>query len=121
MDKPINMSVKDYLIRKLGVKMLTSEKVIEAVVNHQFQSANEALENNYSVEISGFGKFLFNHGKGMKRLHALEAKMKALEKVLEDETISEQRRRKTTITLANDNIAIAQLKTKLKHESVDGI
>ena len=44
-DKPISLSVKDYLIRKLAVKMMTSEKTIEAVVNHQFQSAQQAAVN----------------------------------------------------------------------------
>ena len=61
MDKPISMSVKDFLIRTLAVKMMTSEKTIEAVVNHQFQSANEAMDLNSSVEIAGFGKFFFNN------------------------------------------------------------
>ena len=43
MDKPISMSVKDYLVRTLAVKMMVSEKTIETVINHQFQSANEAI------------------------------------------------------------------------------
>ena len=49
MDKPISLSVKDYLIRRLAPKLLTSEKVIEAVINHQFQSANEAMYSNKTV------------------------------------------------------------------------
>ena len=53
MDKPISMSVKDYLIRTLAVKIMVSEKVIETIVNHQFQSANEAMDLNNSLEISG--------------------------------------------------------------------
>ncbi len=36
-DKPISLSVKEYLIRRMAVKMRISEKMIEAVVNHQFQ------------------------------------------------------------------------------------
>ena len=52
--------MKDYLIRRLAVKLMTSEKTIETVINHQFQSANEALLNNKTIEISGFGKFIFN-------------------------------------------------------------
>ena len=54
--KPAAMNIKDYLIRLLAVKILTSEKTIDAVITHQFQSANEALDLNNSVEISGFGK-----------------------------------------------------------------
>ena len=64
----MSMSVKDYLIRIMAVKEMMSEKTIEAIVNHQFQSANLALQEHYSVEISGFGKFLFNHKKALKKL-----------------------------------------------------
>ena len=49
MDKPISMSVKDYLIRTLAVKIMVSEKVIETIVNHQFQSANEAMEHAKAI------------------------------------------------------------------------
>ena len=68
MDKPISLSMKDYLIRRLAVKLMTSEKTIEAVINHQFQSANEALLNNKTIEISGFGKFIFNDKKAVKKM-----------------------------------------------------
>lgn len=71
MDKPISLSVKDYLVRTLAPKMLVSEKVIDAVVVHQFQEANDALKRNHSVEISGFGKFYFNHKKAVKKLERM--------------------------------------------------
>ena len=92
MDKPISMSVKDYLVRTLAVKILTSEKTIEAVINHQFQSANEAMDLHNSIEISGFGKFFFNDKKAVKRVNALTAKKLALENTLADDTSSEQKK-----------------------------
>ena len=52
MDKPISLSVKDFIIRKMAVKLMMSEKTIDDVINHQFNSANEALKYNNSVEIS---------------------------------------------------------------------
>ena len=58
--KPKSMSMKDFLIRVQAVKMMKSEKTIEAVVNHQFQSTNLAMRTNNSVELSGFGKFFFS-------------------------------------------------------------
>ena len=72
MDKPVSLSVKDYLVRTLAPKMLTSEKVIDAVVTHQFNEANSALKENASIEISGFGKFYFNYKKALKKLDMLE-------------------------------------------------
>ena len=86
------MSVKDYLVRTLAVKILTSEKTIEAVINHQFQSANEAMDLHNSIEISGFGKFFFNDKKAVKRVNALTAKKLALENTLADDTSSEQKK-----------------------------
>jgi nucleoid DNA-binding protein len=116
MDKPISMSVKDYLIRTLAVKMLTSEKTIETVINHQFQSANEAMDLNNSLEISGFGKFYFNEKKATKRLGQLNAKKQAMEKIISDETTSEQKRRSSQVTLDKTEALINLLKTKTIYE-----
>ena len=38
-DKPMSMSVKDYLLRLMSIRGNISEKTLEAVVNHQFESA----------------------------------------------------------------------------------
>ena len=116
MDKPISMSVKDYLIRTLAVKMLTSEKTIETVINHQFQSANEAMDLNNSLEISGFGKFYFNEKKATKRLGQLNAKKQAMEKIIADATTSEQKRRSSQVTLEKTEALIKLLKTKTTYE-----
>jgi len=116
MDKPINMSVKDYLVRTLAVKMLISEKTIEAVINHQFQSANEAMDFNNSLEIAGFGKFYFNEKKAAKRIGALNAKKTAMETIIADETTSEQKRRSSQVTLDKTEALINLLKTKTIYE-----
>lgn len=116
MDKPINMSVKDYLVRTLAVKMLISEKTIEAVVNHQFQSANEAMDFNNSLEIAGFGKFYFNEKKATKRIGALNAKKTAMETIIADENTSEQKRRSSQVTLDKTEALINLLKTKTIYE-----
>ena len=116
MDKPISMSVKDYLVRTLAVKMLTSEKTIEAVVNHQFQSANEAMDVNNSLEISGFGKFYFNEKKATKRIGALNAKKQAMQNIIADATTSEQKRRSSQVTLEKTEALINLLKTKTIYE-----
>ena len=116
MDKPISMSVKDYLIRTLAVKMMVSEKLIETVINHQFQSANEAMDVNNSLEISGFGKFYFNDKKAKKRLQTLEEKRKAMERYANDNSLSEQRRNTSKVTLEKTEALINLLKTKVTYE-----
>lgn len=116
MDKPISMSVKDYLVRTLAVKMLTSEKTIETVINHQFQSANEAMDFNNSLEIAGFGKFYFNEKKATKRLGQLNAKKQAMETIIADVNTSDQKRHSSKVTLEKTEALINLLKTKTIYE-----
>jgi hypothetical protein len=86
------------------------------VINHQFQSANEAMDLNNSLEISGFGKFYFNEKKATKRLGQLNAKKQAMEKIISDETTSEQKRRSSQVTLEKTEALINLLKTKTIYE-----
>jgi nucleoid DNA-binding protein len=113
MDKPISMSVKDFLIRKLAVQLMMSEKTIESVINHQFQSANLALQENDSVEISGFGKLLFNRKKAEKRLEKMFSKKEMFEKQMNDSSLSEQKRNSAANKLANTLQGIETLKPRI--------
>lgn len=119
MDKPMSMSVKDYLIRILAVKEMVSEKVIEAVVNHQFQSANTALQEHHSVEISGFGKFFFNHKKAQKTLEKMYSKVRVFTRQMNDPTLSEQKRASAQVKLNNTLAQIEALKPKLYESESD--
>jgi nucleoid DNA-binding protein len=116
MDKPISMSVKDYLVRTLAVKMMISEKMIETVINHQFQSANEAMDTNNSIEISGFGKFYFNEKKAKKRLEDLTRKKNLMLEFLASAETSEQKKRSSQVTLEKTEALINLLKTKTTYE-----
>lgn len=117
MDKPISMSVKDYLIRTLAVKMLTSEKTLEAVVNHQFQSANEAMGINKSVEISGFGKFLFNNKKAIKKLEKLKHRVGTCEGVISNPVATDQKKAYAKAILDTTLKDIEILKPKITYET----
>jgi hypothetical protein len=116
MDKPISMSVKDYLVRTLAVKMMISEKTIETVVNHQFQSANEAMDTNNSIEISGFGKFYFNEKKAQKRLTDLNRKKNLMLEFIASAETSEQKKRSSQVTLEKTEALINLLKSKTNYE-----
>ena len=113
MDKPISLSMREYIVRKLAVKMMLSEKLIDQVIVHQFNEANKALATNYSLEISGFGKFLFNHKKAVKRMETLLSKERMFKSILERDDISEQKRESTINKLNNNTIAIEQLKPRI--------
>jgi len=113
MDKPVSLSVKDFLIRKMAVKILKSEKVIEAVINHQFTSANSALLKHNSLELSGFGKLLFNVKKAHKKFDRMLAQKEALQRQLVNPDISEKRKETAKAKLDSLEIAIEILKPKI--------
>lgn len=113
MDKPISLSMKDYLIRTLAVKMMVPEKTIEAVINDQFNSANEAMKIHNTVEISGFGKFIFNYKKAQKKMEKMLSQKELFESRLNDPSISEQKRNTEMVKLNNVIHNINVLKPKL--------
>jgi hypothetical protein len=115
MDKPQSLTMREYLVRILAVKLLKSEKVIDAVIVHQFSEANAALHNNDTVEISGFGKFYFNQKKAKKKLQKYLDMKAAYEAMLQNPEISEQKKKSTQVRLTNLNASIETLKPRI-HE-----
>jgi nucleoid DNA-binding protein len=112
-NKPVSLSVKDWIIRKLAPKMLISEKTIEAVINHQFQEANQALTKHKSLEISGFGKFFFNDGKATRQMEKYESQVALFTKKLEDVSLTEQKRKSYELKLQIALDGIRDLKPRM--------
>jgi subtilase family serine protease len=83
MDKPISLSDKDFLIRKLSVKLMMSEQTINTIITHQIDSLYNAMKTNDIVELAGWGKFHFNTKKAQKRIIELQAIIESLTKQLE--------------------------------------
>jgi nucleoid DNA-binding protein len=110
MDKSTTMSLKEYLTKKLSISMNVPLKTIDAVVSHQFNSAHEATKKNKSVEISGFGKFLFNEGKAKKMLIKNFSKKDTFEKLLQKEGVTEKKKESYSRKLENTNLKIEELK-----------
>ena len=114
MNKPNTMSVKEFIIKRMSISLVVSEKIIDNVIQHQFDSANDALNTNDTVEISGFGKFFFNTKKANTHYNKLLAMKQAYENTLADTSITEKRRHSTQqrmITVLSD---IKMLKPKIK-------
>lgn len=114
--KPMSMTVKDYLIRRMAPKMMLSEKVLDAVITHQFSSAHEALSNSKSVEISGFGKFFFNEKKAHKLLEKFESQKELFEKRVVNQELPEAKRRSAELQLQMAINGITDLKPRI-HET----
>lgn len=113
MDKPISMSVKDFLIRQMAVKLMTPESTIEAVINHEHQSAAQALQTNYSVELSGFGKFYFNVKRARKKVEKEISKIRYFSSLMEDASISEAKRQSAKNKLTNTVNNLRTLKPRI--------
>lgn len=118
-NKPISMSMKDYLIRVQSVKAMMSEKVIEAVVNHQFQSASLAMRTNNSIELSGFGKFYFNTKKAIRRLTSLERKRDDLQNIVDSPETKDAKLTKAHTYLKNVLLDIEYIKSKTNEPLTD--
>lgn len=116
MDKPRSLSIKDYIIRKMSIKLNTSEKIIESVVNHQFQSATIAFNDQKSVELSGFGKFLFNEKKAVKKMETMLIQKQVLEQTIVDQTATDRKRKAAEVKLESLLQAIEILKPKIDYE-----
>ena len=121
MDKPRSLSIKDYIIRKMSIKLNTSEKIIESVVNHQFQSATVAFNDQKSVELSGFGKFLFNEKKAVKKMETMLIQKQVLEQTIVDQTATDRKRKAAEVKLESLLQAIEILKPKIQYESKSDI
>lgn len=105
MNKPTTMTVKEWIIKRISINMVISEKIIDQVVTHQFDSANDALNTNDSIEISGFGKFYFNTKKAEKLYVKLLQMKQAYENTLADPLTTDKKRHATElrmITVLND-------------------
>ena len=119
MKKPQSMSIKEWIIKKMAISMVVSEKVIDAVVVHQFDSANDALNVHDSVEISGFGKFYFNKKKAQAQYDKFVRIKQSYENMLADDSLSDKKRHSTEqkmISILND---IKILKPKINEPRTD--
>jgi hypothetical protein len=76
MDKPMSMSVKEHIYRKISLEQDIPFATVRTVIDNQFQTALTALTdiNINSLEIAGLGKILLNK----RRLKAEIRKMRYL-------------------------------------------
>ena len=68
------------------------------------------------MELSGFGKFVFSKRKANKAMEKFLSQKSVFEKILSDETISEQKRKNIQSKLTTVEKNIVTLKPKLHNE-----
>ena len=100
-------------MKKMAIGMVVSERVIDQVITHQFNSAEDATRNNSSIEISGFGKFVFNMSKAIKRIEKLEKIKKNYEQQLAENTLPTKKLDVIKSKLSNLNLTLNSIKPKV--------
>ena len=113
MEKPSTMTVKEWIIKRMSINIVVSEKVIDHVITHQFDSANDAVNVHKIVEISGFGKFHFNQKKAQGQYDKLNKIKQAYERMLLDENITETKKNAVELKLQIIETSIKTLKPKI--------
>ena len=114
MKKVKKITLRDRLIKKMSTKLVVSEVVLNQVITHQFNSAHDALKNNNSIEISGYGKFLFNLKKAKTKIKKLEKVQVSYENMLKDEDISLKKSNFIKSKLSSINLTLNSLRPKIK-------
>jgi len=100
----------------MAVGMVVSERVIDQVITHQFNSAEDATKTNNSIEISGFGKFVFNKSKAEKKIEKLEKIKKNYEKSLADNSLPQKKLDVIKSKLSSLNLTLNSIKPKVNVE-----
>ena len=121
-NKPPTMSIKEFLVKKIAINKvcdkMVSEKTIDTIISHQFDSANTATATNNSIEISGFGKFVFNEKRGVKQMQKYTEQVSYYSKMLSSE-LTDVERRNAEMRLESVNNNVKALKPKLNEPSTD--
>lgn len=125
MDKPIAMSVKDYLYRIMSVSTNTPEKIIAAVVDHQFEGVMLAMEKPgiHTIEVSGFGKFIFNTKKSQKVMVGYLRLMDTFRNIIADPDTTDSKKESVSKKLAAMEVWLEKSKPKFNgaNESIGGL
>ena len=103
-------------MKKMAISMVVSEQVIDQVITHQFNSADDATKTMNSIEISGFGKFVFNKPKAEKKIEKLLKIKKAYEQQLAENTLPSKKLDVIKSKLSNLNLTLNSIKPKVNVE-----
>ena len=66
--------IRDEIVTQISERLQLPTTIVEKVVAHQFKEVAKALTIYQSVEVSGFGTFLFLKNKAVLTLKEMQAK-----------------------------------------------
>ena len=116
MQKPSHMTIKEWLVKCLSLNHQIPERTINAVVSHQFESLKNALDSNRrTIEVSGFGKFIFSEKRAIKRLEKYQNQVRFYTDMI-NEASSEDKKRNASLRLKTAIKNLEHLKIKFPNE-----
>src|SRR6478736_3913972 len=89
-DKPVTMPLRDFLIKQIAKDRNIHYSVVEAIITHQFDTANQATYTHKSLEISGFGKFVFSDSKANSQLIRYEDMISKINILMSNPDVTEK-------------------------------
>lgn len=107
---------KERIIRETSMKVGISERVVETIINHQFYSILEAMDTSHSIELCGFGNFMFNTNKALKKFAKLNKKADDLEHLLASPDSTPAQIAKWKAMLISTHNQIKKLKPTIQDE-----
>lgn len=117
--KPVNMSVKDWLIRETAKEQGHEEQVCERVISWTYQKTARAAATNATVEMSGFGKLQLSKTKTERRILNTEKMVSRLLMQMERD-VTPERKAYLEKSLATCLTKIEYLKKRLRDAKVEG-
>ena len=104
---------KKEIIKKIVVDTAIPEDVISDVLSFAFSKALKAFKTGRSVELSGFGKFVFNQYSARRHLPSLESSLVIMKKRREDNMHLPKLTEYLNIMISQKEKEIEDLKSKM--------
>lgn len=111
--KPASMTNREWFIKNIAVNNNVAEKIVLAIINHQFQSLSTSMQTCDTLEVSGFGKFIFNRSKAIKKLASLEHTKATYIETLSNPETTALRHKNAQVRFEHIEGSIANLKNKI--------
>ena len=83
-EKPNSMVHKEWFVKKLSLEMNKDEALVANVIKHQFDSVVAACNKKNSVEISGFGKLIWNTNVARRKLDVMDNQIRNFRNKISD-------------------------------------
>lgn len=112
-EKPLSMPLRDWLIKQIAISKNLPSQVVEAIISHEFDIANQATGKYKSIEISGFGRFTFSEFKADYHLRRYASTIEHLNKHLQNPDLTDKQREKIMEKIESTTKTQNDLKNRL--------